>query len=70
MLKHSEVDKVEQIRSLPAIDTRSRNEFEKCGLALKEVSLHLNKEMVDIHNIGYTFASAAKPFAIAHVIAE
>ena len=32
VLKHSEVDKVEQIRSLPAIDTRSRNEFEKCGL--------------------------------------
>ena len=34
VLKHSEVDKVEQIRSLPAIDTRSRNEFEKCGLGL------------------------------------
>ena len=33
VLKHSEVDKVEQIRSLPAIDTHSRNEFEKFGLA-------------------------------------
>ena len=32
VLKHSEVDKIEQIRSLPAIDSRSRNEFEKCGL--------------------------------------
>ena len=32
VLKHSEVDKVEQIRSLPAIDTRNRNEFEICGL--------------------------------------
>ena len=31
VLKHSEVDKIEQIRSLPAIDSRSRNEFEKCG---------------------------------------
>ena len=33
VFKHSEVDKIEQIRSLRAIDTRSRNEFEKCGLA-------------------------------------
>ena len=43
VLKHSEVDKIEQIRSLPALDTRSRNEFEKCGLrqagTLKEKEL-------------------------------
>ena len=37
VLKHSEVDKIVQIRSLPAIDTRSRNEFEKCGLGLLHV---------------------------------
>ena len=36
VLKHSEVDKIEQIRSLPAIDTRSRNEFEKCGLSSRQ----------------------------------
>ena len=32
VLIHSEVDKIEQNCSLPAIDSRSRNEFEKCGL--------------------------------------
>ncbi len=36
VLEHSEVDKVEQTRSLPAIDTHSRNEFEKCGLTANE----------------------------------
>ena len=32
VLKHIEVDKNEQIRSLPAIGSRSRNKLEKCGL--------------------------------------
>ena len=32
MLKHIEVDKNEQTRSLPAIGLRSRNTLEKCGL--------------------------------------
>ena len=32
VLKHIEVDKNEQTRSLPAIGSRSRNKLEKCGL--------------------------------------
>ena len=32
-LKHIEVDKNDQTRSLPAIGSRSRNKLEKCGLA-------------------------------------
>ena len=46
VLKHIEVDKNEQTRSLPAIGSRSRNKLEKCGLdvtsklhALKRISL-------------------------------
>ena len=34
VLRHSEVDKFEQIRGLPTIDTCSMNEFVKCGLDL------------------------------------
>ena len=33
VLKQSEVDKIEQISSLRTINTHSKNEFEKCGLA-------------------------------------
>ena len=32
LLKHIEVDENEQIRSLPATRSRSRNKLEKCGL--------------------------------------
>ena len=35
VLKHVEVDKNEQTRSLPAIGSRNRNKLKKCGLALK-----------------------------------
>ena len=34
VLKHIEVEKIEQTRILPAIGTRSRNKFEKCGLLI------------------------------------
>ena len=46
----SEVDKVEQTRSLPTIDMRSRNEFEKCGLAFAIVEAQR-----DFHRIFPTF---------------
>ena len=48
VLKHSKVDKIEQIRSLPAIDSRSRNEFEKCGLTPSVSSLHLVKNCIEL----------------------
>lgn len=38
-LKHIEVDKDEQTRSLPAIGTRSRNKLEKYGLSALSVQV-------------------------------
>ena len=35
VLKHIEVDKNEQTRSLPATGSRSRNKLAKCGLGIK-----------------------------------
>ena len=41
VLKHIEVDKDEQTRSLPAIGSRSRNKLEECGLeGIKEIHSH------------------------------